>query len=176
MVIAGRSRLTGSLWQRRHLDKKNHMAIRKEGAFIEIALPNGKYAYGRILKEASFAFYDIYSDKKISDICAIQKTKILFINSVYKYAISKNVWKIIGILEIEPQLMILPMEFIQDELDPKQFSIYNPNTGKISPAKKEDCIGLEKAAVWEPAHIDARIIDHFENRPNFWVESMRMKD
>ncbi len=152
------------------------MAKRKEGAFIEIVLPNGKYAYGRILQKASFAFYNIYSDNNISDINAIQKSEILFINSVYKYAITKNRWKIIGVLDIEPKLKELPMEFIQDNLAPTQFEIYNPNTGEVRCAIKIECIGLERAAVWEPEHVEERIIDFFEEKPNKWFESLKIKD
>jgi len=152
------------------------MAIKKEGAFIEISLPNGKYSYGRILAKASFAFYSIYSDERVTDLNIIRKSNVLFINSVYKYAITKNRWKIIGVSEIEPELKNLPMEFIQDILNPTQFEIYNPNTGEINPAKMADCIGLEKAAVWEPEHIEDRIIDYFEGRPNKWVESLKIKD
>lgn len=152
------------------------MAIRKEGAFIEIALPNGKYSYGRILGKASFGFYNIYSDERVTDLDKIKNSRILFINSVYKHAITKNRWKIIGASEIEPNLKNLPMEFIQDELDPNQFEIYDPNTGEMKPAKKADCVGLERAAVWEPQHVEERIIDYFEGRPNKWFESLKIKN
>jgi hypothetical protein len=152
------------------------MAVRKEGAFIEIALPNGKYSYGRILAKASFAFYDIYSDERVTDLDKIRKSKVLFINSVYKHAITKNRWKIIGVSEIEPNLKILPMEFIQDELEPTQFEIYSPNTGIMKPAKKAECLGLERAAVWEPDHIEDRIVDYFEGRANKWYESLKIKE
>lgn len=152
------------------------MAVRKEGAFIEIALPNGKYSYGRILAKASFGFYNIYSDEKVTDLDKIKNSRILFINSVYKHAITKNRWKIIGVLDIELNLKSLPMEFIQDEIDPSKFKIYNPNTGEIKPARKAECIGLERAAVWEPEHIEERIIDYFEGKPNKWFESMKIKN
>src|ERR1700756_5553278 len=105
------------------------MAIRKEGAFIEIPLPNGKYSYGRILPKAGYAFYDIYSDKKITDVDDIKKCEVLFIVGVYKHAISKNLWKIIGKADIEDSLKIMPLEFIQDQLQPTYFETYNPNTG-----------------------------------------------
>ncbi len=152
------------------------MARRKEGAFIEIPLPNGKYSYGIILEKASFAFYNLYADNKVSDINIIQKNQVLFIISVYKYAISKNRWKIIGVLDIEPKLKILPMEFIQDHFDSNHFEIYNPNTGIMRLAVKAECIGLERAAVWEPEHVESRIIDYFEGRPNKWVESLKIKE
>src|SRR5258706_7325521 len=145
------------------------MAIRKEGAFIEIKLPNGKFSYGRILPKANYGFYEIYSDSKVSDIGEIERKKILFIVAVYKDAITKNRWKIIGTSPLEKTLLVLPLKFIQDELEPFYFEIYDPNSGNIRPAKKEECIGLERTAVWEPEHVEERIIDYFEKRPNKWL-------
>ncbi|MGN6180428.1 MAG: immunity 26/phosphotriesterase HocA family protein [Mucilaginibacter sp.] len=151
------------------------MAIRKEGAFFEIALSNGKFSYGRILPKASYAFYNVYSDQRITDIKEIQEKEILFINSVYKFAITKGRWKQIGLLELESKLKILPLEFIQDPIDPQSFRIYNPNTGEMTQTTKEKCVDLERAAVWEPEHVEDRIIDHFEGRPNKWVEQLKLK-
>ncbi|QES87744.1 Imm26 family immunity protein [Rhizosphaericola mali] len=152
------------------------MAIRKEGAFIEILLPNGMFSYGRILAKASFAFYNIYSENKILDLEFIKNAEIIFINSVYKYAISKNRWIIIGIIELEPNLRVLPMEFIQDTFNYNQIELYDPNTGEIKQSQKSECLGLERAAVWEPEHIEDRIIDYFEGRLNVWYESLKIKD
>jgi Immunity protein 26 len=152
------------------------MAIRKEGAFFEIKLPNGKFSYGRILPKATYAFYDIYSENKISDINEIDGKKVLFRVAVHNDAISKNRWKILGTLPLVKELMILPLKFIQDELEPSQFEIYEPNTGKISPATKVEVIGLERAAVWDPEYVEDRIIDHFEGRPNRWFESLKIRE
>lgn len=152
------------------------MARRKEGSFVEIELSNGKYSYGRILKNASFAFYEIFANNKIVDINNIKDKNILFTIAVYNHAITKNRWKIIGFLDIEDKLRTLPMKFIQDAINPTQFEIYNPNTGEIKSAQKNQCLGLERAAVWEPEQVEDRIIDHFEGIPNKWFESLKIKD
>lgn len=151
------------------------MAKIKEGAFIEIVLPNKKFTYGRILGKACYAFYDLYSDDKISDIESIKNAKILFVLAVHNDAIKKNRWKIIGIAEIEKEIRKIPLAFIQDELNPSQFDVYDPNTGDIRKATKEECTGLERAAVWDPEHVEDRITDHFEKRSNRWVESLKIK-
>lgn len=152
------------------------MAIRKDGAFIEITLPNGKFSYGRILPKANYGIYDVYSDNQITDVDKLRAKRILFIVAVYKHAITKNRWKTIGFLPLESILMNLPLKFIQDDFDYNHFEIYDSNTGVMRPAKKIDCIGLERAAVWEPEHVESRIIDHFEGRPNKWVESLKIKE
>lgn len=151
------------------------MARRKEGAFFEIKLSNGKYAYGRILPKASYAFYDIYSYNALTDLRFIKNSDVIFICSVYNYAISKGIWKVIGFMDLEPSFEILPMQFIQDRLNYDQVSLYDPNTGNIKPTKRKDCIGLERASVWEPSHINDRLIDHFEGKPNDWVERLKLK-
>jgi hypothetical protein len=151
------------------------MAVRKEGAFIEISLPNGKFSYGRILSKANYAFYDVYTDHRVTDVKEVQKQNVLFINSVYKFAITKGRWKKIGHLDLEAELQKLPNKFIEDQLNPGYFELYDSNTGEITPTTKDKCIGLERAAVWEPEHIEERIIDHFEQRPNKWVEQLKLK-
>ncbi len=152
------------------------MARIKEGAFIEIALENGKFSYGRILGKANYALYNIYSDSKITDIDLIRNNKVIFNVGVYDRAITKNRWKTIGILELEGSLSKIPLKFTQDDFELNQFEIYDPNTGDMRPAKKAECIGLERAAVWEPEHVEERIIDYFEGRPNKWFESLKIKE
>ncbi len=152
------------------------MARIKEGAFFEIALTNGKFSYGRILGKANYAFYNIYSDSRITNIDLIRNNKVIFNVGVYNDAITKNRWKTIGLTELEQGLKKIPLEFIQDDFELNQFEIYDPNTGDMRPAKKAECIGLERAAVWEPEHVEERIIDYFEGRPNKWFESLKIKE
>lgn len=42
------------------------------------------------------------------------------------------------------------------------------------PALLEECENLEVAAVWDAHHVEDRLRDHFDGRPNEWVESMRL--
>ena len=67
------------------------------------------------------------------------------------------------------------MKFIQDSLNPSKFESYNPNTGEITPSTKEECIGLERAAVWEAEHVESRITDFFNSRENVWVKQLELK-
>jgi hypothetical protein len=41
----------------------------------------------RILPKANYAFYDVYADHRVTDVKEVQKQNVLFINSVYKFAI-----------------------------------------------------------------------------------------
>ncbi|HEY4195246.1 MAG TPA: immunity 26/phosphotriesterase HocA family protein [Mucilaginibacter sp.] len=151
------------------------MAVRKEGSFIEVVLPNGKYSYGRILPKADYAFYNIYVDNQITDIKKISQEKVLFIVAVYKDSVTKGRWRKIGHLDLDSRSKVLPLKFIEDTLNPGAYEIYDPNTGEITPSSKDKCIGLERSAVWEPAHVEARIVDYFEGRSNKWVEQLSLK-
>jgi len=144
------------------------------GSFIKIKLPNGKYSYGRILEKANYAFYDFVTDDDNADLEQIGKQKVLFIVAVYDDAVTSGRWIIIGKLPLEPDLQMLPLKFIQDKLNPDNFELYDPNTGKTKKAYRQDCNGLERAAVWEPDHVEDRIVDYFNNQPNIWVERMKI--
>lgn len=147
----------------------------KIGSFIKIDLGNELFAYGRILPKASYAIYNVITKNKVLAVSDLEGREVLFILSVYDFAVKDGRWKIIGYLNLEKNLEVLPLNFIQDKLDPNVFQLYDPNTGAISPAKKEECVGLESAAVWEPEHVEQRILDHYYKRPNVWVEKLRIK-
>lgn len=72
----------------------------------------------------------------------------------------------IGKGEVHKSLAVLPAQFIQDKVNPAKFRIYNPNTGNMRNASKEECIGLEKAAVWEAWEIEERLQNYDENKPD----------
>ena len=144
------------------------------GSVIKIDLLDGYHSYGRILKGSSYAIYDIRTKEELNPEDVIQ-SNILFIINVYKYGVTKGRWLKIATFPLEPELMILPLEFMQDMMDLNKFELYDPNTGDIALATKEECTGLERAAVWEPEHVEERIRDHFLGRPNQWVEMLKMK-
>jgi Immunity protein 26 len=137
------------------------------GAVIELDLQNGYYAYGRILEGADYGIYDYYSTQQIKslDLDAVINSPFIFIIAVYNHAINSRRWIKIGKVP-SSSLAQQPLKFIQDALNPKQFSLYDPITGSIKPASKHECTGLECASVWEPEHVEERICDHYAGRPN----------
>ena len=145
------------------------------GSIVKIDLKNGYYNYAQIV-ENSIAFFDIYTkDPELEDLSILLEKLVLFILEVYRDVISTRLWLKVGKLPIREDLKILPMQCIQDELDETQLELYNPNTGEVTQATREECEGLETCAVWEAHHVEERIIDHYNGVPNFWVESMKIK-
>ncbi len=151
--------------------KKQKITI---GAILEIKIENNYY-YAQILGKSACVFFDFFSDKQIKDFSILRDKPILFIIAVYNDIITNGHWLKVGNLEIREELKVLPMQFIQDTLKPDKYELYNPNNGEISPASKQECIGLECAAVWEAKHVEERILDFYAKRPNIWVEKMKVK-
>jgi hypothetical protein len=146
---------------------------RRRGDVVQIHLGDGFHSYARVLEEALFAFYDSRTtdDWPIDKIIACQ---ILFSIAVMNHAVTRGRWKIIGHLPLDEALLVARPQFMQDILKPESFSIYE--RGKIRPATKEECIGLECAAVWDPAHAEDRIRDHYLGEKNKWLESLKIQE
>ena len=133
------------------------------GAILEIEIEE-KYFYAQILTEADCAFFDYQSNQKLNDYSILLNTPVLFIVAVYDDVITQGHWLKVGKLDVRENLKIKPMKFIQDALSPQNFELYDPNTGEIKPARKEECKGLERAAVYEAEDIEERLIDHYKGR------------
>ena len=148
------------------------------GAIIRIDLGNGYFNYAQILdKGKGIAFFDIYTkEAELEDISIFANKKVLFILAVYNDIITKGRWIKAGKLPVRDDLITLPMKCIQDALNPKVFRLYNPNTGEMFSATREECEGLETSAVWDAHHVEDRIRDHYNGVANVWVEQLKIKD
>jgi hypothetical protein len=143
------------------------------GDIVRIDLGDGFNSYARVLPEALFAFYDARVTEDLA-IDRILTLPILFQVPVMDHAVKRGRWVIVGNAPLNNSLLNPPLRFMQDILNKNRFRIYEKG-GKIRPATKEECIGLERAAVWEPTHIEDRLRDHYAGRKNKWVESLKIK-
>ena len=146
-----------------------------EGAVLEINIGGEYFVYAQILsKGLGYVFFDFKSNEKLKDLNILLNSNVLFILMVYNDIINNGVWTKVGKLPIRFDLLIQPMKFIQDPMEPKRFEIYNPNSGKIYKALREECEGLERAAVWEASHVEERIRDYYLGVANFWVDQLKI--
>ena len=67
------------------------------------------------------------------------------------------------------------VDAISGELSIRHTGDHYPKGHKEWPATFEECEGLERSAVWDPCHIESRLLDHFEGRSNKWVDSLALK-
>ncbi|NHQ86170.1 hypothetical protein HA050_08575 [Iodobacter sp. HSC-16F04] len=137
-----------------------------------IPLEDGTTVHAIALPEADFAFFDTRAEQ-LENIKKIFECPILFRVAVHKSAWSQGRWLKVGKVEVPAQLMEPVATFIQDPIKPENFQIYL--SGNFRPATKTECVGLSRCAVWEPSHVEDRLRDHYQGRPNIWIEQMRLK-
>jgi hypothetical protein len=144
---------------------------RNLGDILKIDLGENFHSYCHTLGDASYAFYEgrFDEDQKIDQIIHLP---ILFKIAVMDYAVKFGRWAIVGNSPLPESLAHLPAKFIQDKIDKRQFRIYE--NGEIRRATRDECIGLESAAAWDPEHVEDRLRDHFAGRENKWVKSLEM--
>jgi hypothetical protein len=152
--------------------KTNNKQRRVVGDVVKIDLGEGAHSYARVLPDATFAFYDSRSKTELP-LAEIVTLPVLFQIAVMDHAVKGGRWPVVGHSPLENDLANVRPRFIQDRLQPDKFSIYDG--GEIRPASREECNGLESAAVWEPSHVEDRLRDHYAGRSNKWVESLRMR-
>ena len=142
------------------------------GDIVKITLEDGDACFSRVLEKPLFAFYDL-KVKQVPSKEDIIKSPIMFKIWVMDYAITTNIWKIIGNIPLE-QKLVAPVTFFTQDIISKKTYLYL-NSEKI-PATFEQCENLEKAAVWDPIHVEDRLRDYYLGVPNKWVESLKLKN
>jgi hypothetical protein len=128
------------------------------------------HAYAWTLPEVDFAFFDLRASSD-TPVHEVVQHRIAFRVGVHKSAWSDGRWTRIGKVDPPPEILAPVPTFIRDRLN-GQFSIYL--LGDIRPASREECVGLERCAIWEPEHVEDRLRDHFAGRPNKWVQLMAL--
>jgi hypothetical protein len=144
------------------------------GTTIRRSLDDGYTYYGRLLEFPWAVFYDHRGEAPEDDPSAVVDHAPLFTVAAHKDLLAEGEWEGIGVVPLDGSLRPPKEQFIQDDLDPDDCQIIN-DEGEMRPATREECEGLEAAAVWEPEHLAERLVDHYAGRPNEWVESLKLR-
>jgi hypothetical protein len=129
------------------------MKRKKLGDIFAIPLPNGKYAFGRLHSDYSLAIYDTFGNS-LDDWENCHKYQ--FFVTVESIALRDGKWPIVGNRPFaENEDIHDPPQYMKDIFTGK-FSIYH--RGKITPARYEDCVGMERTAVWGRNHVVDRLM------------------
>jgi hypothetical protein len=145
---------------------KQKTGLRKLGNVVAIPLGDGTFAYGRVLREPLFAFYDLRTDQ-LAEACEVVRAPVAFTIWVMRRALTHGDWTVIGNVPIEEKMLKAPLFFKEDPLS-GALRIYDGDTGEESAATRENCNQLERAAVWSRNHVVDRLVDHFHGRPCKW--------
>lgn len=150
----------------------NKAPILEVGTYIQIPLKDGTYAYGRVLSNPYVAFYNLRTEKPSSDLDALDASPILFNQAVRLLNFRR--WKNIGQRELYGEMSKPVVRFMQDIADFRKCTIFD-SAGAQRGATPEECVGLERAAVWELKHIEDRLLDTFEGRDNVFEVLARVR-
>jgi hypothetical protein len=124
------------------------------GTVLQVPLPDGTYAYGRVLRDASVAFYRTATEER--EHAPIGSRDFAFCVGVYRDVVLR--WKRVG---LDP--------FTDDEDDgwPPPHAIRDPlssgwriyHRGTMRAATEDEAAGLEPAAVWDEQHVLPRLME-----------------
>jgi hypothetical protein len=136
------------------------------GAVVQIELPSGRYAYGRVYAEAALGIYSQTTDEPRKP--PIGSRDFQFIVGVYNKVLTSGKWPVVGEDPFgENEDPWPPPGCIIDSVS-GEYSIYHH--GKTKPARAEECQHLEVTAVWDGDHIIDRILNGNESK---YLKSLR---
>jgi hypothetical protein len=151
-------------------------ANRAPGRIVRIDLGDGRCAYGRQLTFVTVEFYDRMGQPgEPIDLIELVASPVAFRISVMKYAFRRRGgWELLDVVPLTQQEQSQIYRWAKQDPLTGAISIISDPGGE-TPATIEECHELERAAVWDPEHVEDRLRDHFDGRPNKWVESLRLK-
>ena len=150
--------------------KRPRLRTFKVGTFLRIPLEDGSFGYGRELREPYSAYYDYRTLEPSADLDIIEAQPVLFTTSVRVRTCDP--WEVLGVRPLTGEVTKPVVRFMQDIGNYLDCRIFD-TAGMSRQAKPEECIGLERAAVWDGHGIEERLLDHFMGRPN--AEELRMR-
>lgn len=119
---------------------------------MQLELPNGTYAYGRVLRDASVAFYRSKTEEPGQP--PIGSRNFQFVVGVYD--------DVLGAAEIvghDPSATEEedwpPPNVVRDPIS-GGYKLYE--RGQLRSSTADECLGLEPAAVWDRAHLVERLL------------------
>jgi len=128
----------------------------KLGSVVQFSLPNGRYAYGRVLNDAAVAFYSVTTDGPGEP--PIGSREYQFVVGVDDRTLRGDAVSVVG---FDPGV---------DEADdwPPPQAIWDPLTGapklyvrgEIHRASIDEATGLEEAASWALVHLIPRLMSN----------------
>jgi hypothetical protein len=122
---------------------------------------------GRLtLREGSEAYKHVFAHK--NDALRLENTPVALCKGGNESAELET--EGIGNRPLEHDMIAEPVFFKQDPINNRFFKYYESTTVA---ATRQECLGLERAAVWEPEHVEDRLRDHYAGVTNKWVESLK---
>jgi hypothetical protein len=142
------------------------------GALFRVPAGEG-YGYGVMLSE--FPYMAFYGKDVEFDESGDASREPLFVAMVIKGAFSTGRWGIPIRILGESVIVRIPLFFSQSVTNKREITIVDHVARRRVKATPQECLGLEREAVWSPEHIEARLEDYYAGRPNIFAESLKPK-
>ncbi|MBO6848111.1 MAG: immunity 26/phosphotriesterase HocA family protein [Maricaulis sp.] len=127
--------------------------MKTTGDVLAISLPNGSFAYAKVLEFPLVAFFDQFSSE-ILPISALVHVPIAFRVWVMKKVVDSRRWKKIGEMPLSAD-DVADREFFSRDMVSKKLVVHRGHD--TIPASIERCSGLELAMVWNQTAIEERL-------------------
>ena len=144
----------------------------RPGSFLRIPLADGSFGYGRVLKLPHDAYYNYRTETPDSDLDRIASQPILF--KISARHMEERGWELIGWKKLGEQFSQPIVQFMQDRGNFQDCTIFD-TVGNVRSAEPQECVGLERAAVWEEENVEQRLLDTFMGRSNYEVEHLKVR-
>jgi hypothetical protein len=144
----------------------------KKGAYWAIPMPDNSFGFCRLLTFPYAEFVEINAREALVGSAELDSSAVLFAIAIHKSSLRRWIPT-----KVQTQLPVtdkLPTVFMQDVTNPEQCAIRDPD-GNTRVARPDECVGLERAAVWEAPAVEARLWDALCGRPSARAESLRVK-
>ena len=149
--------------KKRARPRRPRLIHREIGTFVRVPLADGSFGYGRMLMNPDMAFYDYRTAEPSADLDVIEAQPLVFTTSVRLRDIDG--WTLLGARPLRGEVARPVVRFMQDLADHRKCVIFD-TAGMKRDATPEECVGIERASVWDGHHIAERLLDHFMGRPN----------
>jgi len=126
----------------------------KPGDVFQIRLPDGRYAYGRVYRDASVGIYRQITNEPNNP--PIGSRDFMFYVGMYEDVLTSGLCPVVGHDAFEPPESEWPPPYYVKDMLSGAYRIYHK--GQFRRASETECTGLEEAAVWELSAIIDRIM------------------
>jgi hypothetical protein len=126
------------------------------GDIFRLKLPDGRFAFGCVLKDASVGFYNgTYASPEFDK--RLKTWTFAFVVAIYSDILPSGVCELVDHKDFESEDDRWPPPKAHFDLRAKQANIYYK--GRFTKCRPEDVVGLEHMQVYELDHVIERIME-----------------
>jgi len=134
------------------------------GGIVKINFDEPYHTYGRILNYGDVALYNYKTDQEITDLNEIVKRPIIYKMIVNEGGVKYGRWPIIGVVPLEKELQ--NSKYYLEEIGRPDLCKIIENGNIKYNVPKDEGVGLEVGAVWDPMQVEEFLRDYYAGREN----------